>query len=130
MLHSRGELELFHKLLALNFPYELSPGIKIGRGFADVGFEEYSVLTGNKAVSLSTGKIIELDEFYQNYYFAILTADQIVKELFVREWDIKNCQFIDQRTWMVEIEKGKITYCENNNSLLISLLKLLIKILN
>ena len=126
MLHSRSELELFHKLLALNFSYELCPGLRIGRGFADVGFEEYSVLANNKAVSLSTGKVIELDEFYQNYYFPILSSDQIVKELYARGWDINSCEYVQQRTWEVKISKDNKSYSENNNSLLISFLKLLL----
>ena len=89
--------------LGLNFP--LVTGIRIGRGFADVGYEEYSVIDTRRAVSMLTGTIIALDDFYLNYYFLVPTVDEVTKEIFQRGWDITAIEYRDQRDWVVTAQQ-------------------------
>jgi hypothetical protein len=108
MLSHPHYLELCHELWKKGLSYDLRPGLRIGRGFSDIGAEEYSVLNNKKAVSLLTGKEIELDEFFLNYYFFVPDAEELVLELFKRNINIEKIEFIDQRSWRIEIENQKM----------------------
>lgn len=108
MLHTFSFLEQCHQLLKKNFLFKLIPGRFIGRGFADVGYEEYSCLTNNQAVSLDSGKIIELNEQYQNFYFPILTPDEISVEIYKRDWDIQQIFYQDSRVWIMDLINKKL----------------------
>ncbi len=104
MLHAPAFLSLSHELLREKFPWKILPGMRIARGFADVGFEEYSVLTERSMVSLSTGQKGEIPESYRDHFFPIFTPDEISSALYELGVDIVSLEFVNQRTW-----RGKFT---------------------
>ena len=103
MLSTPEFLSQCYELWKLGFSFTLVPGHRIARGFADVGYEEYSVLNDHQAVSLFAGNTIVLDEFYLNYYFFIPTADQIFNELYSKGWDVEKLIWKNQRTWELTV---------------------------
>jgi hypothetical protein len=112
MLSSPQYLELCYELWKSGLSYKPQVGLRIGRGFADVGSEEYAVLSEKKAISLLTGTPVELDEFYLNYYFFVPTVDELVRELFRRQVDIQKIEYINQRSWrisVVNVSKQQLT---------------------
>ena len=131
MLSTPDFLDSCYLLWKAGFKYELKPGNRIARGFADIGSEEYSVINQHQAVSLLTGKVIELDEFYLNYYFFVPTVDQCVAEVYQRGFDIKTCEFINQRTWTICLTKDQEVITSESRSLsscLVDLLKKVMKV--
>lgn len=106
MLHDPHYLKLAHELLKEKFDWKIVPGLRIARGFADVGFEEYSVLTERTMVSLSTGQKGEIPETFREHFFPVLTPDQISNVLYRMEIDLSRIEYIDQRTWQGEFVKG------------------------
>ncbi len=106
MLHDPHYLKLAHELLKEKFDWKIVPGLRIARGFADVGFEEYSVLTESSMVSLSTGQKGEIPESFREHFFPVFTPDQISRVLYRMEIDLSRIEYIDQRTWQGEFVKG------------------------
>jgi hypothetical protein len=130
MLHSKEELSLFHKLLKFELVKSLVPGSRIGRGFADVGFEEYLVISDSKVISLNTLKTSEIpNERLSNFHFPIYSVDKISELIYQLGWDIKNCSFVDQREWFVEIVNKNKQFSFSNKSLLMTFLNLYVKVL-
>lgn len=110
MLHTRAQLDRFHELLKRGHSFQLKAGLRIGRGFADIGYEEYSVLSGFNVVSLLTGQLSTLAPDYERFHFPIYTADELSSLLFEHDCDITDIKFDDQRTWVMSVSiHGPVT---------------------
>ncbi len=100
MLHSNSLLKKFQDLhQQLQGPLFFEPGQRIGRGFADLGFEEFVLQGGNKIASLYTGKVGLLPQEHQHFFFNIYDADQLLEilaELGLEDFSISQK---DQRNW-------------------------------
>lgn len=108
MLHDPSYLILSHELLKAKVEWKLTPGGRISRGFADAGFEEYSVLTDKSMISLNTGKAGEIPETYKEHFFPVYTVDEMVPLLYSRGVDIVSLHFVEQRTWrLITTKDGK-----------------------
>lgn len=118
MLHARNHLELCHTLLKKEHEFRLKPGLRIGRGFADIGFEEYSVLSGYNVISLHTGKSITLEPDFPKFYFPIYTIDEMSRFLYEQHCDIAEIRYDDQRTWVLKLSPGKSEAQEFESDLL------------
>jgi hypothetical protein len=86
-------------------PVDLSAGARCGRGFADLGYEEFLILPPRKLLSLFTGQISELNPEHEKFFFAIPSPDQMVAELDRRGIDIVGLTFERQRTWVLTTRK-------------------------
>src|SRR5262245_29707637 len=101
MLHTRSYLDLCHGLLKRGHSFQLKPGLRIARGFADVGYEEYSVLSGFTIVSLHSGQSSTLPPDYERFHFPVYSADELSVLLYERHCDIDAIRYDDQRTWVL-----------------------------
>ncbi|MDZ4785931.1 MAG: hypothetical protein SGJ02_07630 [bacterium] len=85
------------------------PGLHLGRGFADLGCEEFCLLTNNRLISLFTGTISELFDADRHFFFEIPTVSRLLEVLHVRGWNVLKIESENQRDWsmeMVHFEKG------------------------
>ena len=84
--------------------FVLEQGMIVCRGFADLGYEEFVMLTNNKICSLYSGKISELPDEDKKHFFAVpdegMLTDRIVKSGF----DIRGMEFENQRIWKVLLQ--------------------------
>ena len=98
MMYTSEYLTLCHRLLGKH-NFRLTPGLRIGRRFADVGFEEFSVITQQSIVSLMSGKIIPLEADFLTYYFPIYSVEELLRLLYSSHIDVESITYVEQRTW-------------------------------
>lgn len=97
MLTTPKIFKLAEALDRAGIKFQLSAGVRVGRGFADIGYEEFSVLPGGetvvdelghrrhialRVVSLLTGEVRTLNEQEIQKLFVIPTVDQILETAF------------------------------------------------
>ena len=103
----RGVLDRCAELKKLGDVFALSPGAHIARGFADVGYEEFCLLPGDRLVSLFTGSITELRDDERGFFFVIPTVDDVTQELDRRGWDVVALESPDRRGWILRVRKAE-----------------------
>lgn len=110
MLHKKQDLSKFQDLMELGLKPNFAIGSRLGRGFADLGFEEYLVLSGDRLASLLTGTIAQIQEHEKGKLFSILNVDEMLVEIHAREFDVLNIETQDQRSWTLTMrgESGKL----------------------
>ncbi|NDC36545.1 MAG: hypothetical protein EBZ48_00660 [Proteobacteria bacterium] len=84
---------------------DLEPGTKIARGFADLGYEEFLLLPGEKLLALYSGQVTLLQEEHRRFFFPVPTPDEMVERIIRDNWDILNLTYEEQRSW-------RLTICE------------------
>ena len=99
MLHTKKSLKLFEQLGRMRPITEYALGSRLGRGFADIGFEEFVLLPDGRVLSLFTGNISALDEVRREHLFEILTADQLIAVIHEKGYEIESLRCQDMRTW-------------------------------
>lgn len=132
MLHSKKILKLYEQLGRVRTVESYPVGSRLGRGFADIGFEEFVLLTGERILSLFTGAISSLDEVRKEHIFEILNADQLIAEIHQQGFEIQQLQCRDLRVWVGQIRNvgnGSI-HCHESHSLEEVLLSLILLIYN
>ena len=100
---SRTQLESFQTLRDLGLVPSFEIGTRVGRGFADLGYEEYCVLPGNRLQSLLTGTIAPLVDADKPKLFAVLSVDEIVERIVLAGCDVVNISSPEQRDWFLEL---------------------------
>ena len=104
MLSSKEFLLLAQELRQLGaFPGELSEGMTIARGYADLGIEEFCLLANGKMVSLLSGKIGELPDGHQQHFFMVPAIPEMVEAIERRGFDIQGLNYKDQRIWQISL---------------------------
>jgi len=98
---SNDQLDLCEQLKQIGFPQEISPGVHLGRGFADLGYEQFVVLPAEKILSLFTGDIIEFNPDQSDYFFVIPDTEDLMQFLYVEDYDCELIDFEDGREWSV-----------------------------
>ncbi len=82
-------------------------GTLVGRGFADLGEEEFVVLTGERLLSLYTGTVTLLNDVRREHLFSILSIDQMIAEMRSRGCGIERIECIEQRRWRCGVRNEK-----------------------
>ncbi|WKZ57394.1 MAG: hypothetical protein QY326_01630 [Bdellovibrionota bacterium] len=77
-------------------------GQRVGRGYADLGIEEFLVLPGRRLVSLISGSGSEVPEGHERFFFWIPSVDECIDEIDRRGWDLLSATFHERRTWHVQ----------------------------
>ena len=98
-----GLCEDLHKLELLIPRFEV--GERVGRGFADLGAEEFQIIGSNRIVSLFTGHTSELTADQRRFFFLIPDVDQLAAMLCERGFDIEQIERPDQRQWRIELRR-------------------------
>jgi hypothetical protein len=89
-LHEKLGAELFSE-----------PGVRLGRGFADLGFEEFVLGGSSKITSLYTGKCGDLPDEHRHFFFNIYDADGLVEVLINLGYDVDRIDYVEQRDWRI-----------------------------
>jgi hypothetical protein len=98
---SKEYLELCNELHKGGLALEFKAGQRIGRGFADLGVEEFILTTPEKMVSLFTGQSSILQDEHKKFFFWIPSCDELVDELLKRKIVIETIGFPNAREWKV-----------------------------
>ena len=101
MWSSNSFLKACERLKNAGFPFVPEQGLRIGRGYADLGYEEFLLLQDRTMLSLFSGKTSELPEGHENFFFVIPSPDEIVHNLATRGASIESISFHQQRIWKV-----------------------------
>ena len=86
------------------FPCAFEQGTTVARGYADLGYEEFVLLSESKLLSLQSGKISELPEAHRHFFFAVPTVDRMVDQINRSGVDFGEMLFVEQRSWQVALK--------------------------
>ena len=96
-------LEACSKLKEAGHRPQFNQGDVIARGYADLGYEEFLLITDQKMVSLYSGTTSNLPNGHADHFFLVPTHEQMVEEIGRRGGDIVAMTYRDQRTWNLEL---------------------------
>ena len=102
------------------FPLLCEVGDLIGRGFADVGYEVFAVLPGDRLISVLTGEQTSFQEADTRHYFSVPEVDSIIQVLESSGDKVLSVERRDAREWHVQVEtqEGQISdHADENLSL-------------
>jgi hypothetical protein len=88
--------QLRHKGLAPRF----EPGDLVARGFADLGFEEFQVLPGERLLSLTAGTVSQLPSEHRGHFFWLPSVDEAIELIEARGGSLINLKRVDARSWV------------------------------
>ncbi len=108
MLSSRPFLEKCEKLRALGLALRPETGTRVGRGFADLGYEEFSILTAGKMVSLMTGQVSKLPEDWSERLFLIPNVDTLSDCLSAKGHTVKSMTPVTSSSWQIEVSGSAV----------------------
>lgn len=103
MLHGKAMLRSFEMLGRVRTLGALRPGMRVARGFADIGYEEFIVLPNEQLLSLLTGEAAPIDASKREHLFEILSADQLARVVRESGCEFGEICFVDGREWRVEV---------------------------
>lgn len=103
MWSSNAFLKRCEKLKDLGLSPPLSTGMRVARGFADLGYEEFYCLSDKKLVSIFTGHLSDITPEHRNFFFAILPIEALVDSISKLHYDVESFTFVDQRRWRVAL---------------------------
>ena len=118
MITERSYLELCHQAYKAQIQLPIGPGTHVGRGFADLGYEEFLWLPNGQLLSLYTGAQTAFPEGHRDHFFAVPTIDGVIQELSRRGFDVATTEFIDQRQWRIlvrSIHDQRVLTAESRN---------------
>ena len=101
--------EFLKKCEALKDHRDLFPpriGSLISRGFADLGFELFSVLPNDKILSLFTGQLSGLNASDTNHFFPVPTVDEFARKIYELGFLMVSKQ-LDDSTFQVKIRNSE-----------------------
>lgn len=112
LLKTTELLSLHSKLLTTSAKLTLKVGTMVGRGFADVGFEEFIVISDRELFSLNMAKIVEISSDWREHFFPIYSPDELSSKLYELGFDIEKLVYLDQREWQLSGDiRGEIKVC-------------------
>lgn len=122
MLFSNAFLAECEQLPRESFPLLLKPGGFVGRGFADIGFELFSVLPGEKLLSLMTGARTQPTEPERQHLFPVPLVDDLLRT--VTEQGGEGIQLENRQGWTVEASFSDEKVSAEAESLHLALIRL------
>ena len=99
-----AELKLCRELADRGYRSEFKVGSRVGRGFADLGCEEFLIIAPGKLVSLFTGQTSSMTPDQEHFFFHIPTVDQLVDLLSRSGTDVSSITHVDRRSWRMTID--------------------------
>jgi hypothetical protein len=91
----------------VHFPFET--GMRLARGFADLGYEEFVILPVGRLLSLFTGQTSEFPDDHRHFFFAVPTFDQLVQYLIQAGYALEALEFCEQRTWVATVHAREVS---------------------
>lgn len=106
MIHSNNFLKECEALQQAGWKPELRAGMRIGRGFADLGYEEFFFLPQNKLVSIYTGEASEYNPAERDFFFLVPNTKQLVAQVNHCECEIVSLEHEDSREWVLSLNQN------------------------
>ncbi len=100
--------ELFkvaEKLKASGYAPALEPGIRVARGFADVGFEEFVILPNGNLMSLFTGEQRPIKDGEIEHLVVVPDVDMITDQLIAHGMNGFHVELLKSNRWSF-VHKG------------------------
>jgi hypothetical protein len=91
------------RLRDLGFPQVFEAGSHIGRGFADLGYEQFVLLPNQQIMSLFTGHKNNFPEEQRNFFFLIPDINDLVNYLEENGWECEMLECDDGVTWTATV---------------------------
>lgn len=107
---SNSLLRRFEELKASGCALELREGQCIGRGFADLGYEVFHLLPGEKLLSLYTGSVSRLEPGQRAHFFAVPDCDALVRALDERQFEIEKVEHVKRREWRLVVRSKGLAF--------------------
>lgn len=106
MIASPRYLELCRELHTAGWRPQFEAGMRVGRGYADLGYEEFLLLPNGKLVSLVNGSSSELPQTHIAHFFSIPDAAALVQEIRRRGFNVTSIEFAEQREFRIRAERS------------------------
>lgn len=103
MRPSRRYLQMCCELQLHKRGVKLEPGVRIARGYADLGFEVFMLLSSTRMVSLHTGDVSEFGAGEQEHFFVVPDCEEMVEALLRLNFDVDSIHFPEQREWSLRL---------------------------
>ena len=103
MFASPAFLTLCDKMKSVGLFSRWDPPIRLARGYADLGYEEFCLLPGGNLFSLETGKLGNIPSEHEQFFFQVPSIQEMVNELDSRGFDLNGLFYQEQRTWKLVI---------------------------
>ena len=125
------QLAIFEELNLSGYRPLIQEGDQAGRGFADLGYEQFLVLPSNKLLSLFTGTITpvsqsDLSGAEGSKLFQIPSVDQLMQELATRGVSSLNCSQAKDGSWICQGSLQGLLIQEQTESLYLAAAQLLL----
>lgn len=117
VLLSNSALSLCNTLKDLGFPQERFVGKQLGRGFADLGYEQFLLLPAGRLLSLFTGHVTPLDSIDSTHLFAIPSVEQMHVFLHSTGCVFESIHCDESYRWHIQIRYEQENYCGSEKSL-------------
>lgn len=122
MWFSREQFKVCQELKTWGLQPRFEVGDVVARGFADLGFEEFQVLPGNKVLSLTAGTASPLPHDHLHHFFWIPSVDECVDLLEHAGARCLASERVEQREWRVQVQVADALSVSTNESLHLALL--------
>lgn len=110
-------LKLCQELKNRGIEFEIEAGVRLGRGFADVGFEEFYLLSENKMVSIYLGTVTEFRKEQSGFFFVVPETEELLDCILRKNIELDNLKFNSDTGWSCDEYQS-----DNLNILLINIL--------
>jgi hypothetical protein len=87
----------------VHFPFRA--GARVARGFADLGHEEFVLLTRERLLSLYNGKGSTLEPEHESFFMVVPNLDELIDALQRLAVDIHIIEFKEQRSWALHLKR-------------------------
>lgn len=125
MWFSREQFRVCNELKTWGLQPRFEVGDVVARGFADLGFEEFQVLPGDKVLSLTAGTVSPLPHDHIHHFFWVPSVDECVDLLEKAGAQCLTSERIDQREWRVQAQVADTISTATRESLHLALLVVL-----
>lgn len=98
-------LKLAQELHRSGIKFPIGPGIKVARGFADLGAEEFIVMPGKKLVSLFTGEKSSMPDDFEDHFFVVPNFESLIEAFHLYHLTIPLVELSDDGSWLVDGSK-------------------------
>lgn len=133
MWSTKEYLKACEQLKGLGLDLPFAAGMRIARGFADLGIEEFLLLPGDKLLSLCSGSTSQLPNEHRKFFFLVPSFEQLVNAIQELDFDLLGVEFKEQREWQVKLldirASDGVLHLFTNQQILLALMQALISCL-
>jgi hypothetical protein len=105
-MRSNRVLAAYAELGQLGLQAPWLPGSYVGRGFADLGHEEFYVMTGERLLSLATGAVTQVSEAEKRFFYWLPSEDDAIESMMGRGFEIASLCYVDSRMWELVLKSS------------------------